>query len=160
VSTELGPFIIDASAEWYGTVDDYNIMEAPPSPNQTTGDTMQIALRTGNKSVVNYGAGIEYKLGEQTSFYGSFIIDKSSAPDSSAGTMTLATFDYVQLSAGAIFTLGRASITSGVAYITGSGPIRSNLEELVQSQLPGIGDELEVSARRVRVTVAFSYLIE
>jgi hypothetical protein len=72
--------LIHLSAEWYGKIRRYTIMDAEPFIGQSTGDTIRFTLIDELNPVLNYGIGIELNLSEKISVYGSFATDYSAVP--------------------------------------------------------------------------------
>jgi len=108
-----------ASAEWFDSIDRYNVLNSVPFVSQTEGDTLQNEATAAASSVFNAGIGLEQTLNPKVRFYGAFRTDASSFVPYDGRQVSFSTWDIAHLSAGSGFTLGRFALTLGVSYSFG-----------------------------------------
>lgn len=80
VSWEGERVVIHLSAEWYAAVSEYTMMETETFTDQSTGEPLQYRVIDELRSVLNLGAGVEWKVSDDFSAFGSVASDKSAAP--------------------------------------------------------------------------------
>jgi hypothetical protein len=118
---------IHVSAEYYGSVPEYTLIQADPHVSQSSGDTLTFQLYDKLNSVINYGIGFELFLSEKVSAYASFSADHSAAGGNISLLISEETrvsnssikADYYHFGGGVVLTLKGADITVGGTY-TGS----------------------------------------
>ncbi len=74
----FGRNVLHVSAEWFNKVDKYYLLIPEPFIGQTSGEKILNRYIDERKSVINYGAGIEWGIVDSLSFYTSFATDFSS----------------------------------------------------------------------------------
>jgi hypothetical protein len=116
--------LLHLSAEWFGSVPAYTMLEAEPFTGQSSGEKIFFSLMDQAESVINYGAGIEYKLIDEISFYASYSSDYSYVPsdikyftsfDDEAYNSTFRA-DINHAGAGLVLKFKRADISLGSTY--------------------------------------------
>ncbi len=113
---------IHASLEWFSSVAPYDILTPQDAP--VTGDsrTIPLAYRGGAQSVLDYGAGLEQRIGEQLTLYlGAAHNGSSWLKDAD----TFASWSLTHLTAGvSVRSPSRhARLAAGLGYAWGDGPL-------------------------------------
>ena len=93
------------------------------------------------ESVLNFGIGVEQKISELVSLYGSFITDFSGVSSNSNTGLSLARYNIYHLTVGSVFTLFNLRLTAGIGFGFGSDRVEnfvdfssSNLENYLLGQ--------------------------
>ncbi len=109
------------SGEWFDRLDEYTLLEAEDFVGQTTGDTISVRLTQRQRSVFNWGLGLDHELAEKLHLFGAFTTDRSFIEDpQDVANQATATWDIFHLSVGVEFAIGGAAITFGVAQSFGN----------------------------------------
>ncbi|HET9317985.1 MAG TPA: hypothetical protein VFQ51_20490 [Vicinamibacteria bacterium] len=108
---------LHSTVEWFSGVDPYEILSPEPAPVAGTATTIPITFQGAADAVVNFGVGVEHRMGSRFTLYGGAARNASSwRPESE----TLATWDLVDVTAGLSFERGSSRLAIGVAYAWGS----------------------------------------
>ena len=161
-SYEMNQFRFDVSAEWYAAVSRFNILEPASFQGQSTGVSYQNTLSAGLDPVLNFGAGVEYNAGENTSWYASVITDKSGVKSGSGTNFSISSIDYVNVTGGGIFSIGKSKITLGLGYAFGNSPISFSDNEILNSARGTAYNAVsntKLTSIRLRAIFAFSYAV-
>jgi hypothetical protein len=111
---------VHTTVEWFSALDPYDILE--PQAAEVAGSTTTIPLTYvgAAKSVVNFGAGVEHRLGDVTTLYGGVARNNSPwQPESE----TLASWNLTDVTAGISFERKGARVALGVGYGWGKDDI-------------------------------------
>jgi len=152
----------DVSAEWYAAVSKFNVLEPAAFAGQSTGVQYQNNFSAALDAVLNFGAGIEFDASEQTSYYASVITDNSGVQTGSGTNFTLGSIDFINVTGGGIFSLGRSKITLGLGYAFGNSPISLTDNPILNSATGGRFSTLtdaKLTSSRMRLIFAFSYAV-
>jgi hypothetical protein len=109
-----------ASAEWFDSVEEYEIMPTQYFESPTTGDTYEFRTNSELKSVFNWGIGIEQHIRDWLKAYGSFITDRSAYVEGTETNVSMSNWDLFHIMGGAAFTFLGTDITLGIGYSFGS----------------------------------------
>lgn len=123
VSHMLSRGAVHATAEWFGSVGPYEVVETDPFRSQTQEDTVRLPLRGELRAVLNAGAGAEYSFSDAVTGYGSFRTDFSAAPPGDRLTVSVATWDLFHLTLGAGLHFRSFDLTLGTALAYGQDTI-------------------------------------
>jgi hypothetical protein len=123
VSYSLTGGAVHVTAEWFGSVETYDVVETQAFRSQTQGDTLRIPLQGELRSVFNAGAGAEYAFSEAVTGYGSLRTDFSAAPPGDRQTVSVATWDLYHLTLGAGLHFRSFDLTLGTALAYGQDTI-------------------------------------
>jgi hypothetical protein len=151
----LEKWTVVASAEWFDAVESYDVLELEPFVSQETGEVQNPELKHQAKSVLNYGAGLEYK-GEKYGGYVSFRTDFSSFEPESDIAVTR--FDLYRASLGTTIGLGKTTFMIGLGYTWGSDKINQviNLNPGEESPVLDPEDQVEVVFTQLALMIGFS----
>jgi len=161
-SYQLDQFRFDVSAEWYAAVSRFNIVEPPSFTGQSTGAVYQNTFSAAIDPVLNFGAGIEYDASEHTSWYASVITDNSGVKAGSGTNFAVSSIDYINVTGGGIFSVGRSKITLGLGYAFGNSPISFTDNPILNAATRGryaVATDTKLTSTRMRVIFAFSYAV-
>jgi hypothetical protein len=117
----LGRARIHASAEWFDSVDRYDVLTLESFTTQAGDSLVTPSLQDESKSVFNWGLGIEYSVRERLDLYGSFTTDFSSATEHS--DLAATGYNLHHVAGGGTFGVGRSDITLGLGYAWGQEDI-------------------------------------
>jgi len=115
------------SVEWFDRVSRYSILESEPFIGQSSGDTIHSRLVDDLKSVINFGAGIEYYLNEKLSVFGSYSTNFSPVRSNVSGIVsseeetnnTIVRADFNNTSFGFVLKANRVELNLGAGYTFG-----------------------------------------
>jgi hypothetical protein len=145
------------SAEWFHSVDRSEVMAMSGVPEVPLGST--IARRTVYElsSVLNIGAGFEYKLSDKFTGYGSLTTDRSAAVPGTESRQFASTWDIYHVSSGAALRLRGVDLTLGARYSFGGRDFASSFESVpALGGDPMAGSKIAYRAWKVIVGFAFS----
>ena len=111
---------VHTTAEWFSAVAPYDILSPDPAPVAGSETTIPLTFRGAAKSVVNFGAGLERRLGDRFTLYAGGARDASPWREESE---TLASWNLTKLTAGVSFNRGRSRLGLGVGYAWGRGDL-------------------------------------
>ena len=130
---------LHSTVEWFASVGPYEILSPEPALVAGTADTIPLTFEGAADDVLNFGAGVEHRIGDRVRLYGGAALNASSwRPEAE----TLATWDLVDVTAGLSFERGSSRLALGVGYAWGS-------EDLPRVVLPpGTGEPGTVTSAR------------
>jgi len=157
--------VIHLSGEWYSGVSQYLIMGVDSIESQSSRDLHEYRVVDELESVLNFGAGIEWRVSDAFSAYGSIVKDASAAPKDpfrpfafgNQISNSISQADGFHLGAGVSLEAKWVDLTAGVTY----GSTRERVENPLTSGGAGFGQlipgpgELELTSRRWRFLVGF-----
>ncbi|AWW28747.1 long-chain fatty acid transport protein [Echinicola strongylocentroti] len=121
--------VIHFSAEYFGKISTYNILEAAPHEMQSKPDsTIYFSLTDSRKSIANAGVGVEWFLSKKVSFYGGFSTDFNAAPENTVSFVTQESsasnisFDanFYHVAGGVLLKFKGAEFTLGATHTSGN----------------------------------------
>ena len=115
-----GDTTIHTTVEWYAAVEPYDIMTPDPAPVAGSSATVPLGFVGAAKSVVNFGAGVEQRLGDRLTLYGGVARKPSPWREESE---FLASWDLTDATAGVSFDRGRSRLALGIGYARGSADL-------------------------------------
>jgi len=150
-SRHFGRTRVYASAEWYGSVDRFEVLElAPGSPG---------AARLGEelRSVLNGGLGFEQALSDDVSVYGAFHTDFSAAVGTASENVSVSDWDLYHWSGGLSFRFRDNRFTLGASWARGSRsrPVDSPIPP---QDLPSLGLDRNVEIRYSKITILLGFV--
>jgi len=161
----LGGTKIHLSAEWFDKIDRYAVMVPEPFMAQNP-DTLQVRNRVFDerKSIINFGAGVEFKIKEKISGYLSFATDFSSVANGNVDVTGLVTdnfsnstftADIHHFGGGVLLKFKKAEITFGSVYSRGSQKVGKIVNFPGDDTNPD--ESVDVIWQRMRVLIGFSF---
>jgi hypothetical protein len=142
---------IHTTLEWFSAVDPYAILEAEPAPVSGRPETVPLLFTGAAESVVNFGAGLERRLGDRVVLYGGIASNQSAhvqARDS------FAAWDLTDVTFGFTLEKGRGTLALGAGYAWGDGQIRQATDPLDQ---PGAITLVDASFSRWTISFGASF---
>ncbi len=154
-----GRIRLHLSAEYFGKVGEYKILDAEDFVGQTTGDTVVFDLTTALDPVLNVAMGLEHTLSSRYTGYVSFWTDASARPDTDQINPAVASWTNVFVSTGAAAKIGTSDLTFGLAFGFGGSDAAedgSGDRGVDDELLTGLFDRLGFDYRSLRFMIAFS----
>jgi hypothetical protein len=108
---------LHAMVEWFAGVAPYEILSPDPAPVAGGTGTIPLTFEGAADAVVNFGAGVEQRLGDRFTLYGGAARDASSWREESE---TLATWDLTDFTVGVALDRGGSRLALGLGYAWGS----------------------------------------
>jgi len=108
---------VHASAEWFSSVDPYDILQPEPAPIAGRPETVALTFSGAAESVVNYGLGLEHHLNDTLVLYGGAARNHSAYV---AQRDTFAAWDLTEVTAGFTVDRGRRRLALGIGYAWGN----------------------------------------
>jgi hypothetical protein len=147
-----------ATAEWFGALDGYQVLETGDFAGDPAALRLLLRLRQSAESVVNFGFGFQRNVSGRFSYYGAFTTDRSFADKDVNRGHSLSTWDIYHVTAGTSLEVRDVKFTLGLAYAFGSDP-RDPTFILVPPQGPPQLREtsIDVSFSRLKVLIGFDF---
>ena len=142
-----------ATAEWFQGEEEFDIMDFAPFVGQSTGDTVVPRVTQQLSGVLNFGFGVEQRLGEATRAYASFRTDRSAAIPEADTDVSVSSWNIYFLTLGATFRVMNSDFTLGAGDGFGWQVIPQN-PPADGGLLP---ESLEVDYRNYRVFFALGF---
>ena len=148
-----------ASAEWFGRVRPYTVLDAPEFVSQTSGETLSTDVTQELKSVCNWGLGLEWFYSARFKGYASFNTDVSAKRAGTATNLSLTDWNIQHIVTGAEFTYKKTSFTVGLGFSFGGREIDSRPDIVDREGLEGMWNpfhELRFRYRSYKLIVGFA----
>jgi hypothetical protein len=161
----MGKHMLHLSAEWFGPVSRYTLMEAEDFVGQTTGDTISHRIFDDLKSILNFGMGYEYFFSDRFSAHLSVATDYSAVrrdegPSSDrVHELNNSTFqkNFFHYGGGASLTFSAVEFTLGATYTTAAQEIDRPLDFLDEGGGPSPYSETTATLRANRIRFLFGF---
>ncbi len=111
---------VHTSAEYFRSVDEYEVMPTQVFNSPTTGNTYTQSATLALDDVFNWGIGFEKHILEWLEAYGSFITDNSAYVPGTSTTVAVSNWDLKHIMGGTAFSFLGTDITLGIGYSWGS----------------------------------------
>ena len=102
------------SAEYFKSVDQFTVMHVKEPEIETDDLEIDYRLKHELENVINFGIGVEHKISDLVSLYGSFITNFSGVNKNSDTQLALARYDIYHITVGSVFTLFNLKLTAGI----------------------------------------------
>lgn len=128
---------LHASAEWFSSLDTYNVMKgAEFNAIKPADQSSQLEVEHATSAILNWGSGIEYRMSASFTGYLSFYRDHSSrVAGEFASAVAIMPIDINNLTLGSNFRVGRVLLTLGGGFGWGRASA-VGLNELLQVRIP------------------------
>jgi len=136
---------VHTSAEYFGSVDEYEVMPTQVFASPTTGEQYTQSTTLALDNVFNWGVGIEQHVIDWFKVYGSFITDNSAYVPGTSTTVAVSNWDLKHVMGGAAFTFLDTDVTLGIGYSWGSERLRE-IEHLQTDAEQAGAPDLDVDA--------------
>ena len=117
---DLSGTTLHLSAEAFGEKERYSVFEMEPAVDLGTNEQVPFEFFDERRSLVNWGAGIERRIGPRSSAFASFSSDYSSTPHSESD-IAFGDWDSYLVTGGVTIPVGASEFTLGLGYGFGSG---------------------------------------
>ena len=151
----FGPTTVHVSAEWFNSTGLYTVIDSQPFQSQTSGETIDTAVRQELDSVVNVALGVEHVLGSGVKAYGGFHTDFSAASPDTLSNLSVALWDLYHFSGGATFDAFGQDFTLGGNVALGSRVIDKRDDDA--ARLIGLPDSADISVYQVTILLGFNF---
>ena len=145
------------SAEYFGSIGEYTVLDGGELVGQTTGDTISLELTSAADAVLNVNLGLERRFTDRVAGFASFWTDRSARPVDRALDLAVASWDIRFLSAGSALKVGRSDVTLGVAFGWGQ---RKNFQlpraDVTDEIISGLFEQFNVRYRSWRLMLALA----
>ena len=120
---QIGKARLQASGEWFDTIDPYVVMQGEEFISQEPEEVVSFDVVQAMDQVLNWGVGLEYAFKEKVVGYGSFASDYNGLTDDvERADLSLGSVDLYSAFLGANFVVKDARLTVGAGYGCGSSP--------------------------------------
>lgn len=147
------------SAEAFGERERYSVFEMDPAVEAGTGAEIPFEYFDERNSLVNYGIGVERRLGDRSSAFASVSSDFSATPEGESD-LAFSDWDSYLVTAGLTLPVGRSEFTLGLGYGFGSGDAdrigKLNDSPLLDAAVDTDFEEAETRYRNFRLIVGFT----
>jgi hypothetical protein len=151
---------LHTSAEYFGAVDEYEVMPTQYFESPTTGKQYTQLTTLALDDVFNWGIGVEQHIFDWLKAYGSFITDHSAYVDGTSSTVAVSNWDLMHVMGGTEFSLLRTDITLGIGYSWGSERLR-DIDRVGtdngQAGVPIVDVDALLKYRRWKIILGFAF---
>jgi len=153
-----GQSTFHATAEWFGAVDAFDVLDAQVFSGDPASSRVVSRLRQEAKSVVNVGLGFQRNVSERFSYYGAFTTDRTFVDKDAPIGNSLSTWDIYHVTAGTSLLVRDVKFTLGVAYAFGSDSRRTSVITVPPGGPPAVDETpVDVSFSRLKVLIGFDF---
>jgi hypothetical protein len=149
------------SAEWFAKLSQYDVLNSQPVIVVPTGEIIPNNNKLSRRSILNFGIGVNHKLGKDFSLYGSIFTNNSSSDRDNFSKYSIGTYNIFHLLSGVSFKYSVIKLILGLGYAFGNSEM-GNLTDII---IPSSGTstnarrEADVSYRGYKIVFAFSIKI-
>jgi hypothetical protein len=158
-SYKFGDTALYFSTEYFNKVDQFTVMNVNRPEIETIDLEIDYRLQHDLESVINFGFGVEQKISELVSLYGSFITDFSGVKKSSDTQLSLARYNIYHLTFGSAFTLFNLKLTAGIGFGFGSDTEEDIVDfpsETDENLLLDLDDARDIRYRSIKLVFGLS----
>lgn len=153
-----GASTFHVSAEWFGTVNPFEVLDTSPFAGDTAAIRLVGRLQHHAGSVVNVGFGFQRNVNERFSYYAAFTTDRTFAEKGAAAANSLSTWDVYHLTAGTSLRVRQVKFTLGVAYASGRDERPATVIVVPPGGPPAVGETpVDIGFRRLKVLIGFDF---
>jgi hypothetical protein len=116
---------VHTTVEWFASVDPYDILLLDPAPIAGSPETVPLSYTGAAESVVNFGLGLEQRLGESVVLYGGAARNHSAYV---AQRDAFASWDLTDVTVGLTVDRGRRRFALGIGYAWGGDELPQVVE--------------------------------
>ncbi len=128
----VGSFDFYASAEWFGPISEYDVMETTPIASQVPPAEFPLPITQSRDAVFNVAGGVSVKATSWLSLFGSVRTDRSYRDPSDRTFVGLGAYDLTHLTGGVSMSTKQLEVALGVLYASGNSE-----GQIGTSPLPG-----------------------
>ena len=146
------------TAEWFAANDQEAVLDPVPFRSQTTDELVGWDMSVDQRSVLNFGLGIDHRFNERFALYGAFRTDFSSLESDQSSDVLMSTWDLWHFTTGASFQFLGVGFTSGLQYSLGNDTVSRYLDLTNNEDNPDpetYTHSADIRYRRLKLVVGF-----
>jgi len=149
------------SAEWFAKISSYEVLNTQPVIVVPTGEVIPNNNFLSRQSVINFGLGVDHKLGKDLSLYASMFTNNSAKDPDQLSKYSMSGYNILHFLGGVALKYDILDLILGLGYATGNNKIESLDNIIVPSNTSSANDETfsEISYRGYKIVFAFSIKI-
>jgi hypothetical protein len=149
------------SAEWFGKISSYEVLNTQPVLVVPTGEVLPNTNYLSRRSIINFGLGIDHKLGKDLSLYGSIFTNNSAKNPDETSKYSLSGYNIIHFLGGVALKYDIIDLILGLGYATGNNEVESLDNIIDPSNYTSVNDDSysEISYRGYKIVFAFSIKI-
>ncbi|MCH7962367.1 MAG: hypothetical protein IH852_00340 [Bacteroidetes bacterium] len=149
------------SAEWFAKISSYEVLNTQPVIVVPTGEVIPNTNFLSRRSVINFGLGVDHKLGKDLSLYASIFTNNSAKDPDQLSKYSMSGYNILHFLGGVALKYDILDLILGLGYATGNNKIESLDNIIDPSNTSSVNDETfsEISYRGYKIVFAFSIKI-
>ena len=157
----LGKTSFYFSAEWFAKISSYEVLNTQPVLVVPTGEVLPNTNYLSRRSIIDFGLGIDHKLGKDLSLYGSIFTNNSAKNPDEPSKYSLSGYNIIHFLGGVALKYDIIDLILGLGYATGNNEVESLDNIIDPSNYTSVNDESysEISYRGYKIVFAFSIKI-
>ncbi|MGD8536248.1 MAG: hypothetical protein PVF66_10410 [Candidatus Aminicenantes bacterium] len=153
-------FRLYGSAEWFCSVDKYEVLSVKDFTVQSTGENLPNKVTHELDSVLNFGIGMEYTFNPNLKTYSSFTTDFSARRPDTDTNLSVTDWNIYHIMGGTTFKILRYSLTVGLGYAFGRRQTVERLDPIpedLQERLIGVASLYEFNYSSFKFILGFAF---
>ncbi len=149
------------SAEWFAKISSYEVLNTQPVIVVPSGEVIPNTNFLSRRSVINFGLGVDHKLGKDLSLYASMFTNNSAKDPDQLSKYSMSGYNILHFLGGVALKYDILDLILGLGYATGNNTIESLDDIIDPSNTLSVNDETfsEISYRGYKIVFAFSIKI-
>ena len=149
------------SAEWFAKISSYEVLNTQPVIVVPTGEVIPNTNFLSRRSVINFGLGVDHKLGKDLSLYASIFTNNSAKDPDQLSKYSMSGYNILHFLGGVALKYDILDLILGLGYATGNNTVESLDNIIDPSNYTSANDETfsEISYRGYKIVFAFSIKI-
>ncbi|MGB5894282.1 MAG: hypothetical protein WBG58_08890 [Ignavibacteriaceae bacterium] len=149
------------SAEWFAKISSYEVLNTQPVIVVPTGEVIPNNNFLSRRSVINFGLGVDHKLGKDLSLYASIFTNNSAKNPDQPSKYSMSGYNILHFLGGVALKYDILDLILGLGYATGNNKIESldNIIDPSSSASVNYEKDSEISYRGYKIVFAFSIKI-
>jgi len=160
VTCKFENFRLYGSAEWFNSVDKYNVISGEDFAVQSIVESLPNKVTHELDSVLNYGFGIEFTFNPNLKTYSSFTTDFSARKPGTDTNLSVTDWNIYHIMGGTTFKILRYSLTLGLGYAFGRRQTVERLDPIpedLQERLIGAASRYEFTYSSFKFLLGFAF---
>jgi hypothetical protein len=149
------------SAEWFSKISSYNVLNTQPVLVVPTGEVIPNTNSLSLRSVINFGLGVDHRLGKELSLYASIFTNNSAKDPDEQSKYSMAGYNIIHFLGGVALKYDVIDLILGLGYAAGNNTMES-LDNIINPPSGTLINEesySEISYRGYKIVFAFSIKI-
>ncbi len=149
------------SAEWFAKISSYEVLNTQPVLAVPSGEVIPNTNFLSRRSVINFGLGVDHKLGKDLSMYASLFTNNSAKDPDQLSKYSMSGYNILHFLGGVAFKYDVIDLILGLGYATGNSTIESLDNIIDPANSTSVNNESlsEISYRGYKIVFAFSIKI-